>query len=166
MCSIRQNGLCCPSYPRPGKYLGIGEAPGQDEVGNAPFVGTAGKYLWKIMREFKLVRNDFALINTIQCRPIRRNSNGKPTLEQMERCSVYVNKFIEIVKPKKIIIFGAYAKFGYFDGSMKGVIKANGRTRIINGVPSVLSVHPALCIYMREEGKELLRNAIKIFNQL
>jgi DNA polymerase len=57
------------------------EAPGKQEVlCGTPVVGKAGKKLWDIAAKYQLYRDNFAIINTVNCRPIDGTKNGKPTI--------------------------------------------------------------------------------------
>ena len=80
----------------------IGEAPGaeEDKTGE-PFVGRAGKIL-----ELFLKQNDitgYYISNIVKCRPPK---NRVPYGNEVKACLTYLNKQIEIINPKFIVILG------------------------------------------------------------
>lgn len=162
-CGLYENGRCNPYFTKESKYCIIGEAPGENEVNNnLPFCGTAGKHLWLIMNEFGFKREDFLIINTVNCRPVKGNRNGKPTVIESGACSEWVRKYIKAMKPKAILTLGNYAK-GYIDGMTFGIMICNAA--VIEDreydAPIVLSVHPSTCIYNGSRGKKMLYESVK-----
>lgn len=104
------------------KLMLIGEAPGyyEDQKG-IPFVGKAGQLLDKIFECVGLSRQQNVYIcNTIKCRP---PENRDPLPEEKTACRKYLDKQIEILKPKIIILCGRIAL-----NSM--LPSANGITRV------------------------------------
>jgi DNA polymerase len=82
----------------------IGEAPGADEDAQGePFVGRAGQLLNKIIEAVGMKREEVYICNILKCRP---PGNRDPQPTEMETCSPYLLKQIEIVKPKFIICLG------------------------------------------------------------
>ena len=81
----------------------VGEAPGQEEdLQGEPFVGRAGKLLDKILRAIGYTRDTNVFItNIVKCRP---PDNRDPLPSEVEECSPYLNKQIELIKPKLIEI--------------------------------------------------------------
>ncbi|MCD7879267.1 MAG: uracil-DNA glycosylase [Candidatus Gastranaerophilales bacterium] len=90
------------------KIMLIGEAPGyyEDKKGE-PFVGKAGQLLDKIFDCVNLSRQkDVYICNTIKCRP---PENRDPLPDEKSACREYLDKQIEILKPKIILICGRVA---------------------------------------------------------
>ena len=90
------------------KLVLVGEAPGywEDQKG-LPFVGRAGQLLDKIFECVDLSRKkDVYICNTIKCRP---PDNRNPLAEEKEACSEYLDRQLEILKPKIILICGSVA---------------------------------------------------------
>ncbi len=85
----------------------IGEAPGatEDETGR-PFVGVAGSLLRRILRELGLNENKIYITNVIKCRP---PNNRTPRREEIEACSPYLEKQIQLIKPRLIVALGNVA---------------------------------------------------------
>ena len=109
------------------------------------------------------------IINSVNCRPVNGNKNGKPTQEQINRCREWVNLYINTLMPLRGILLGAYAQQSIMNESVDSVIQNNCtltlyQTNNMNTplIPMVRSVHPAFSIYS-PEGEGLLENSIKKF---
>lgn len=85
----------------------IGEAPGrrEDDV-NKPFQGAAGKKLDKFLQAANIDRNDVFITNVVKCRP---PGNRTPKAAEMKACRKYLDKEIECIKPKFIMLLGGTA---------------------------------------------------------
>lgn len=172
---IRRNGQCLPYWTPFSEYLIIGEAPGRDEVNEEPFIGVTGRKLWQIMSELGLRKEQFCIINTIQCRPMVGNRNGKPTPEYCRNCYPWIRKFIKVIQPEKGILFGNYAK-SLYDGRYSGILYSNSRKANLileNKFPKedfhidvIMSVHPSMMIYKGEEGEKLIIKSLEAFKEL
>ena len=90
------------------KLVLVGEAPGYwEDVKGKPFVGKAGQLLDKIFACVGLSREkDVYICNTIKCRP---PENRNPLPEEKQACKKYLDKQLEILKPKIILICGSVA---------------------------------------------------------
>lgn len=89
----------------------LGEGPGfyEDQKGE-PFVGAAGKLLDKTLQTINLKREDVFITNVVLFRP---PNNRDPEPSEIAAFEKYVNKMIEIIKPKLIVTLGRFsmAKF-------------------------------------------------------
>ena len=85
----------------------IGEAPGanEDRLG-LPFVGQAGKLLDKLLVEIGLDRNDVFIANTLKCRP---PDNRDPHPNEIEACSDYLRRQVDLIEPTVICTLGNFA---------------------------------------------------------
>ena len=86
----------------------IGEAPGADEDQQGePFVGRAGQLLTQIIEAgMKLQRSDVYIANVLKCRP---PGNRNPAPDEVETCSPYLLRQIELIQPKVIVALGSFA---------------------------------------------------------
>ena len=86
----------------------IGEAPGADEDRQGePFVGRAGQLLTQIIEAgMKLKRADVYIANILKCRP---PGNRNPETVEVETCSPYLIRQIELIQPKVIVALGSFA---------------------------------------------------------
>ena len=107
------------------KIVLIGEAPGynEDQTGE-PFVGRAGQLLDKILGSVGFSRKENIYIcNTIKCRP---PENRDPLPEEKAACRAYLDKQLEILKPKIILLCGKVALTSFLD-TKEGITKLRGR---------------------------------------
>ena len=86
----------------------IGEAPGADEDRQGePFVGRAGQLLTQIIEAgMKRNRSEVYIANVLKCRP---PGNRNPQPVEVETCSPYLMRQIELVQPKVIVALGSFA---------------------------------------------------------
>ena len=107
------------------KIVLIGEAPGytEDQTGE-PFVGRAGRLLDKILESVGFSRKENIYIcNTIKCRP---PDNRDPLPEEKNACRSYLDRQLEILKPKIILLCGKVALTSFMD-TKEGITKLRGR---------------------------------------
>ena len=141
----------CPLYatalnPVPGEgnpdadLVCVGEAPGanEDETGR-PFVGAAGQLLTKILGAIKLAREDVFIANVLKHRP-PNNRNPKP--DEVEACSPYLVRQLELIRPKVILAFGTFAAQTLLDTKLT-IGKLRGQVHRYYGIPLVVTYHPA-----------------------
>ena len=141
--------------PETATVLFIGEAPGKNEDKQGrPFIGQAG-ILWKnILNEIQFPYKDVAYVtNVIKCRP---PNNRNPTQEEIKICSFYLNKQIDIIKPKIICCLGNFAsdyilkKFDLKD-KIQGISKIHGQvfnaSTLIGTIKIIPLYHPAVATY-------------------
>ena len=85
----------------------IGEAPGaeEDKIGK-PFVGAAGQLLNKMLAAIRLERDNIYITNVVPWRP---PNNRAPSNEEILQCLPFVQKLIELINPKLILLLGSTA---------------------------------------------------------
>tara|TARA_B100000700_G_scaffold57758_3_gene62697 strand:- start:389 stop:1093 length:705 start_codon:yes stop_codon:yes gene_type:complete len=89
------------------KVMFIGEAPGKDEdIKGIPFVGLAGQLLDKMLFSIKLDRSEVYITNIIPWRP---PGNRQPTTQEILLCVPFIQKHIELVRPKILVLLGGTA---------------------------------------------------------
>ncbi len=85
----------------------IGEAPGRNEdLQGLPFVGSAGKILDTLLLQIGTSRNEVYITNIVKCRPPK---NQAPKTKEIEACGSYLDKQIQIIKPKIIVTLGRHS---------------------------------------------------------
>jgi DNA polymerase len=133
--------------------LFVGEAPGYwEDVKGRPFVGAAGKLLDTLLAEINLSRGIVYITNVVKCRP---PGNRDPSAIEVETCTPYLNRQIEIIQPEIIVTLGRHA--ASYVLCKAGLEEAVGITRLRGKVYSVklfgLSVsvlpmfHPAAVLH-------------------
>src|SRR5438105_8575444 len=82
----------------------IGEGPGEteDKTGR-PFVGRAGQLLDQMIVAMGMKREQVYIANIVKCRPPQ---NRAPAPDEVETCTPYLVRQIEIIRPKVIVTLG------------------------------------------------------------
>ena len=89
------------------KIMFIGEGPGSNEDREGiPFVGRAGALLDKMLASIDLDRKNIYITNVVNFRP---PENRRPTEEEIAKYLPYLEKHIEIIEPKIIVLLGSTA---------------------------------------------------------
>ncbi len=89
------------------KIMLIGEAPGANEdLEGLPFVGRAGQLLDKMLAAINLDRRKVYISNIVNYRP---PENRKPTQQEIDIYLPFINKHIEIINPKILVLLGSTA---------------------------------------------------------
>lgn len=92
---------------RAADWMIIGEAPGAEEDRRGePFVGRAGKLLDEMLRAVGLSRDLVFIANILKCRP---PNNRDPSGEESASCRRYLDRQIELISPKIILVVGRIA---------------------------------------------------------
>ncbi len=131
-------------------WLVVGEAPGeQEDLRGLPFVGPSGELLDEMLSALHLTRSEAEgdgppqrrvfIANTVKCRPPR---NRNPTAEELAACEPFLRRQIELLQPRIILALGAFAIKALLR-SDEPVGKLRGRLHRYQGVPVVVSYHPA-----------------------
>lgn len=123
--------------------LFIGEAPGfhEDQQGR-PFVGAAGQFLDELLDSIGLKRAQVFITNVIKCRP---PGNRDPLPEEIEACSPYLDRQIELIQPKLIVTLGRFSMARAFPKAR--ISHVHGQPRKIGGVVYYPMYHPAAALH-------------------
>jgi len=125
---------------RSADLLVVGEAPGADEDRQGePFVGRAGQLLNAMLRALRRPRETVFIANVLKCRP---PGNRDPNPEEVSCCLPYLHRQIALVKPKVLIALGSTAAEGML-GVRKSLGELRGKVHRWNGIPLVVTYHPA-----------------------
>ncbi len=121
----------------------IGEGPGfnEDRQGR-PFVGPAGQFLEQLLASIGMKREDVYITNMIKCRP---PNNRDPLPGEMEACRPYLDKQMQLLKPKVIVTLGRHSFTKFFP--KETISKARGRARKWNGMTIYPMYHPAAALH-------------------
>ncbi len=159
--ALREAALTCTKCPhlvasRKGVVFGVGnpsadlmfvgEAPGADEDEQGePFVGRAGQLLTKIILAMGFTRDDIYIANVLKCRPDMPagvTGNRKPKASEMETCLPWLERQIELIRPKAMVALGATAVEGLL-GLTEPLGKLRGRWLDFHEIPVMVTYHPA-----------------------
>jgi DNA polymerase len=123
------------------EWLFVGEGPGADEDAQGePFVGQAGKLLDSMLLAINLKRGKNVYIaNIVKCRP---PNNRAPERDEITACLPYLQRQIELIKPKLIVALGKTAATSLL-GQDTPLASLRGKLHDYHGIPLVITYHPA-----------------------
>lgn len=128
------------------KIFFLGEGPGYyEDVKGRPFVGQAGALLNQLLQSIKVERKDVFITNVVCYRP---PSNRDPLSEEIEAFQPYIDKMLEIIKPKVVVTLGRFSMAKFLPGVKISIVHGkvfdvNWKGRQIKVVPMY---HPAAAL--------------------
>lgn len=142
----------------------IGEGPGRDEDEQGlPFVGRAGQLLTKMINAMQFTREEVYIANIVKCRP---PENRNPTDEEAAKCLPYLNRQIDIIRPKVIVLLGA-VPLKYLLG-LAGITRIRGTWYEYRDIKVMPTLHPAYLLRNPSAKKEAwddLQKVMKFFGK-
>ncbi len=132
----------------------IGEGPGEteDNLGR-PFVGKAGQLLDRLIERMGYSRETVFIGNIIKCRP---PGNRDPLPDEVAACKPYLERQIEILKPKVIVCLGRVALNNLL-GRDFSISRERGKLFHFQGIPVIPTYHPAYLL--RQTNRESISKA-------
>jgi uracil-DNA glycosylase family 4 len=137
--------VCVMGSGNPKKRIMIlGEAPGANEAETGRvFSGRAGQLLDLKLREAGLDREEIYVSNVVKCRP---PDNRAPERVEWEACRTYLERELESVRPRHLLLLGNTA--------LRAVAKKSGITKqrgvrlelkdpLLRGCSVMATIHPA-----------------------
>ncbi|GAC1621262.1 MAG: hypothetical protein NVS9B10_03870 [Nevskia sp.] len=129
--------------PQEASLLVVGEGPGADEDAQGePFVGRAGKLLDEMLKSIGRSRGENTYIaNVVKCRP---PGNRDPEADEVAACRPYLDRQIELIRPKLIVALGRIAAQRLLASDaplskLRGPVHEYGPTK----TPVMITYHPA-----------------------
>ncbi len=118
----------------------VGEGPGfeEDQQGR-PFVGRAGRLLDQMIRAMGFKRTEIYICNVVKCRPPK---NRTPLPEEIDTCSPFLFRQLDVIQPAMICALGACAAQTLL-GAGRTISSLRGKRHLWRGIPLVCTYHPA-----------------------
>jgi DNA polymerase len=115
--------------PEDAEIMFVGEAPGwhEDQQGK-PFVGPAGQFLNQLLDSIQLKRDQVYITKISACHP-------------------WLERQIELIKPKMLVTLGRYSMALFFPGKTIG--KIHGQPQQRDGVIYFPMYHPAAALHQQ-----------------
>ena len=125
------------------KIFFIGEGPGETEDNTGrPFVGRAGELLNKQIAAMGLRREQVFIANIVKCRP---PNNRVPAPDEVATCTPYLERQLEIVRPRVIVTLGLpAAKYMLKSSSTMGRLR--GQWQDWRGIKLMPTYHPSFLL--------------------
>jgi len=122
------------------RILFIGEGPGENEdLQGRPFVGRAGDLLNKMIAGMGLKREEVFIANIVKCRP---PGNREPAPDEVSTCTPYLEKQIEIIRPRVIVTLGRPALQHMLQQKI-AISRMRGQWLAWRGIKLMPTFHPA-----------------------
>jgi DNA polymerase len=146
-CALKETALnlCFADGNPAARVMLIGEAPGAEEDRKGkPFVGPSGQLLDRMLATIGIDRTSVWITNVIYWRP---PGNRTPAPAEIAACQPFLERQIELVRPKVMVFVGGIAARGLL-GVREGVTKLRGRRLLYpladgTTVPALVMFHPA-----------------------
>lgn len=121
----------------------IGEAPGREEsLSGRPFIGRSGRFLTELLSSIGISRKDVYITSPVKYFPGYR----APTNMEITHGGVHLQKQIEIIDPKLIVLLGNVAARGVLERNFGGISKLHGQLIEANGRKHFFTFHPSAAV--------------------
>jgi DNA polymerase len=129
--------------PPDAEIMLIGEGPGyhEDRQGR-PFVGQSGRLLEHLLATIGLTREQVFITNVIKCRP---PSNRDPLPQEIEACTPYLHRQIELISPLLLVTLGRFSMAQFFPASAR-ITRIHGQPLRQEGRSVIPMFHPAAAL--------------------
>jgi DNA polymerase len=145
------------------KLVFIGEGPGADEDAQGlPFVGRAGKLLTQMIEAMGLQRKDVYICNVVKCRP---PENRTPEPDEVEVCSPYLLRQIDVINPKVLVCLGAVAAKTLLETN-RGITQFRGQWLEWRGRKLMATYHPAYLLRNPNAKGDVWKDLQKVMAEL
>ena len=142
LCRTRTNAVPGEGPPD-AEILFVGEGPGfYEDQQSRPFVGPSGKFLEELLASIGLRRDQVFITNVVKCRP---PNNRDPLPGEIEACRKYLERQIELIKPKVIVSLGRYS-LAWFS-PRDTISKTHGQPKVKDGIYFIPMYHPAAALH-------------------
>lgn len=155
--------LCLYDGNPAARIMVIGEAPGaQEDRQGKPFVGPAGQLLDRMLAAIGLDRGQVYITNLLYWRP---PGNRNPTPGEIATCLPFLERQIEILQPKLLLLVGGMSAKTLLNRS-EGILKLRGRwadyhhPRLPHPIPALPTLHPAYLLRQPAQKREAWRDLL------
>ena len=145
----------------------VGEAPGREEdLQGLPFIGRSGQLLDLMLGAIGLGRETVYISNVIPWRP---PGNRAPTPAETEVCLPFIERHIELIAPKVLVMLGGSSAKTLLRTS-EGILRLRGKWKQLSfsdhSVDAMSTLHPAYLL--RQPGQKRLawQDFLKIKSKL
>jgi uracil-DNA glycosylase len=146
-CKIGKSGLAVPGEGNPdADIVFVGEAPGRKESEEGrPFIGRSGQLLRSLITSIGLSESDVFITSPVKYLPDR----GTPNSEEIKHGMAHLNKQLEIISPKLVVLLGRVAAEGVLQSKIS-VLKEHGKIIEKKDTRYFLTLHPAAVIRFKK----------------
>ncbi len=142
----------------------IGEGPGEDEdLQGLAFVGRAGQLLTQIIEAMGYTRDAVFIGNVVKCRP---PGNRTPMPDEMAACLPFLERQIDLIRPKLIVALGGTAMKGLFNDPKIAITRIRGEWMDYRGIPVMPTFHPAYLLRNPPAKREVWEDMKRVLERL
>ena len=140
VCKTGKNGKAVIGEGSPdADIVFVGEAPGKKEAETGrPFVGRSGQLLRRLIREVGLKEGDVYITSPVKYLP----EVGTPTVKDIEHGKTHLQKQLDVIDPKIIVLLGRVASFAIL-GEFLAINKMHGVIIDKNNQRYFVTFHPS-----------------------
>jgi DNA polymerase len=164
LCEQRTNTVFGEGDPD-ARIVFVGEGPGEteDQMGR-PFVGRSGEKLNEMIRAMGLTRDQVYIANIVKCRPPQ---NREPAPDEVATCTPFLERQIEIIRPKVIVTLGRPA-LQFILGKKISISRMRGQWLSWRGTRLMPTFHPAYILrnYTRETREAVWSDLQQVMKEL
>lgn len=142
----------------------IGEGPGEEEdLQGLAFVGRAGQLLTQIIEAMGYTRDSVFIGNVVKCRP---PGNRTPLPDEMAACLPFLERQIDLIRPKLIVALGGTAIKGLFNDPKIAITRIRGEWMEYRGIPVMPTFHPAYLLRNPPAKREVWEDIKRVLERL
>ncbi len=104
-----------------------------------------------------LKRSQVFIANVIKCRP---PDNRDPLPGEIQACSRWLERQLELIQPKVVVTLGRYSMARYFPG--ESISKVHGRAKRIGNTLYFAMYHPAAALHQNNLRKVIEADVLKL----
>ncbi len=162
--SETRNHSLCGEGDKNARVMLVAQAPGKEEdKKGVMFVGPSGEVLDNLLNQAEVDRDEIYMTNLIKCMlPDYR----KPKQDEIEICSRYLDKEIEMIEPDILVPLGYYASRYLFDKNVLDFedkfANLTGKLYLTNKRKIYPVAHPASLLYDDSFEEEMRDNYLKL----
>ena len=153
------------------KIMFVGEAPGKNEAETGrPFCGASGRILDELLASISVSREKVYITNIVKDRP---PLNRDPNPQEIEIYALFLNRQIEIIKPKVVATLGRFSmdyimkRFG-LEKELQSISRIHGKIfeadTSYGGIKIIPLYHPAVAVY-NAQTKDVLKKDFEILKE-
>jgi uracil-DNA glycosylase len=142
--------------PARARIMMVGEQPGdQEDLAGKPFVGPAGRVLDKAIHDSGLDRTTIFVTNAVKHFKFeqrgKRRLHKRPNAYEIERCHLWYEYEVALVKPELIVALGATAARSVV-GRPVTISKMRGKIfELSDDARGLVTIHPSYLLRIEDE---------------
>ncbi|MBB4196793.1 hypothetical protein CCR94_06195 [Rhodoblastus sphagnicola] len=151
----------CGAGPARAQLMIVAEQPGdQEDICGAPLVGPAGKVFDEALRRVGCVRAEIYVTNAVKHFKFtlkgKRRIHAKPSVGEIDACSWWLHREIELMRPKIIVAMGASALRGLTGQTLSVRESRGGLIELAENRRLLATTHPAYLLRLEDEQEKRL----------